>query len=151
MRRLTFLIVDDSPVWRKIIKKFVEEKLKFRVIGEATNGIEGIELYKKLKPDFITLDIEMPNLNGISVLEMILQIDKDAKIIMISSKGEEDIIRRALLMGAKDFIIKDLEVDKWVKRFEKILSDMKKEKSVHNFIFYIINKFKKIEQKFVHY
>lgn len=128
MKRVTFLIVDDSPVWRKIIRKFIEEKIYGSVVAEAKDGVEAIKFYKKFKPDIVTMDIEMPNLDGINALEEILNFDKYAKVIMISSKGEEDIVRKALLIGAQDFIVKDLEVEKWIKRFEKVIREVKNKK-----------------------
>jgi len=133
MGRITFLIVDDSPVWRRIIRKFVEEKLKGIVIAEASDGLEAINLYNKLKPNVVTMDIEMPKLDGIRAMEEILRHDKNAKIIVISSKGEEDTVRKALLKGAKDFIVKDLETEKWLKRFENVIKNDETKNSKNTF------------------
>jgi len=146
MRKVTFLIVDDSSIWRRVIRRFIEEKLNGKIIAEAKDGVEAIELYKRFKPDIVTMDIEMPNLDGVKALEEILRFDKNAKVIMISSKGDEDTVRKALLMGAQDFIVKDLEIEKWEKRFEKILGKIKKDNIKGRFIFSIVNhiaKFKK--------
>ncbi|ABP66438.1 response regulator receiver protein [Caldicellulosiruptor saccharolyticus DSM 8903] len=147
MRKVTFLIVDDSPMWRKVIKRFIEEKLGGNIVGEAKDGIEAIVLYKKLKPDIVTMDIEMPNLDGIKALEEILNFDKDAKVIMISSKGEEDVVRKALLKGAQDFIRKDLKLEKWVKRFEKVIREIKgkKENMTYNVFSVIISYINKLK------
>lgn len=147
MGKITFLVVDDSHVWRKIIRKFIEERICGKVIAEANDGYEAIKLYKKFKPDIVTMDIEMPNLDGIKALEEILNFDKCAKVIVISSKGEEDIVRKALLVGAQDFIIKDLEVEKWTKKFEKVIKEIEKtEKKTKGSLFHVvircINKFK---------
>lgn len=74
MKKVTFLIVDDSPMWRKVIRRFIEEKLGGKVIAEAEDGIEAVKLYKRFKPDVVTMDIEMPKLDGISAMEEILKI-----------------------------------------------------------------------------
>lgn len=71
MKKVTFLIVDDSPMWRKVIRRFIEEKLGGKVIAEAEDGIEAVKLYKRFKPDVVTMDIEMPKLDGISAMEEI--------------------------------------------------------------------------------
>uniref|UniRef100_A0A7C5ZC73 Response regulator n=1 Tax=Caldicellulosiruptor owensensis TaxID=55205 RepID=A0A7C5ZC73_9FIRM len=143
MKRLTFLIVDDSAVWRKIIRKFVEEKLKGIVVAEASDGLEAINLYNKLKPNVVTMDIEMPQLDGIRAIEEILKYNKDAKVIVISSKGEEDIVRKALLKGARDFIIKDLETEKWLKKFENVMKEDKPQNTLLYNIKRYIDKFKR--------
>ncbi|ADQ04032.1 response regulator receiver protein [Caldicellulosiruptor owensensis OL] len=142
MRKITFLIVDDSPVWRRIIRKFVEEKLKGIVVAEASDGLEAINLYNKLKPNVVTMDIEMPKLDGIRAIEEILKYNKDAKVIVISSKGEEDIVRKALLKGARDFIIKDLETEKWLKKFENVMKEDKPQNTLLYNIKRYIDKFK---------
>jgi len=93
------------------------------------------------------MDIEMPNLDGIKALEEILNFDKDAKVIMISSKGEEDVVRKALLKGAQDFIRKDLKLEKWVKRFEKVIREIKgkKENMTYNVFSVIISYINKLK------
>ncbi|ADQ46892.1 response regulator receiver protein [Caldicellulosiruptor kronotskyensis 2002] len=129
MKKVTFLIVDDSPMWRKVIRRFIEEKLNGKIIAEAKDGVEAVKLYKRFKPDVVTMDIEMPKLDGISAMEEILKFDKSATVIIISSKGEEDVVRRALLKGAKDFIVKDLEIEKWSKRFDNVIKEFEKKNS----------------------
>ncbi len=146
MRKVTFLIVDDSPMWRKVIRRFIEEKLKGKVVAEAEDGLEAVELYKRFKPDVVTMDIEMPKLDGIRAIEEILKVDKNAEVIVISSKGEEDVVRKALLKGARDFIVKDLETEKWLKRFENVIKEAETKnlkKSVFDSIKSYINKLKR--------
>ncbi|WAM35736.1 response regulator [Caldicellulosiruptor acetigenus] len=146
MRKVTFLIVDDSPMWRKVIRRFIEEKLKGKVVAEAEDGLEAVELYKRFKPDVVTMDIEMPKLDGIRAMEEILKVDKNVKVIVISSKGEEDVVRKALLKGARDFIVKDLETEKWLKRFENVIKEAETKnlkKSVFDSIKSYINKLKR--------
>ncbi|ACM59709.1 two-component system chemotaxis response regulator CheY [Caldicellulosiruptor bescii] len=146
MKKVTFLIVDDSPMWRKVIRRFIEEKLGGKVIAEAEDGIEAVKLYKRFKPDVVTMDIEMPKLDGISAMEEILKFNKSATVIIISSKGEEDVVRKALLKGARDFIVKNLEIEKWTKRFEKVIKEVETKNSKISIFVNIknyINRFKR--------
>jgi len=145
------LIIDDSAVWRKIIKKNLES-IGFNIAGEAVNGQEGINKYLTLKPDLVTMDIEMPVMDGITATQRILEIDGSAKIIMISSKGDENTVRRALLIGAVDFISKTAKQEIWNTKLlkyinktcqngicNKIIEHVKKVKPV-NFILKLVSK-----------
>jgi two-component system chemotaxis response regulator CheY len=99
------VIVDDS----KTIQRVIEQQLSkhFSVIGKGSSGIEGFELYKKLKPDFILLDIIMPNCSGKECLKLIIEFDPKAIVIMVSSIGDDTTIKECLALGAKSFIKKD--------------------------------------------
>jgi len=106
------LICDDSKFMRTIIKnnlKKIDENIE--IIGEASNGEESIKKYKELKPDFVTLDVVMDNKNGEEVLKEIMQYDKGAKIIMVSSMGQEPIILNTIKDGAIDFVVKPFSMD----------------------------------------
>jgi len=133
MRKISFMVVDDSTIWQKLIKNFIEKHRGWKVIAIASDGKEAVEKYKKYSPDIVTMDVEMPFMDGITAVKNILQYDKNAYIIMVSSKGEEDIIRKALLMGAKDYIIKNSDFVKWEKRFQDNLDCYIKNKR-NNFI-----------------
>ena len=99
------LVVDDSALIRKILIKLLNEN-GYNVIAEATNGVEGIELYKELKPDLVTLDITMPVMDGVEALKKIMEFDSDAKIAMISAAGQKEKLMEALKNGAELFITK---------------------------------------------
>jgi len=75
-------------------------------VGEATNGNEAVELYFKLRPDLMLLDITMPLQDGVDTLQKIIEGDREAKVIMVSSIGHKEMIWRALCIGAKHFITK---------------------------------------------
>ncbi|WP_299803380.1 response regulator, partial [Sulfuricurvum sp. RIFOXYD2_FULL_44_160] len=83
---LNILVVDDSLIMRRNITKMIES-LGHRVIGEAKDGLESITLYSKLKPDLVTMDITMPEMDGITAVKELKKIDKNAKIIMVTSHG----------------------------------------------------------------
>jgi len=99
------LIVDDAAFIRLSLRRIIE-KSGFEVIGEAENGLAAVKLYRQLKPDIVTMDITMQELNGIDALKMIKSLDKNARIIMITSLGHKDKIGEAIRAGAVAFILK---------------------------------------------
>jgi len=101
------MIVDDSSIIRKVFSKSIEE-LGFKVIGTAKDGREAINLYTQLKPDLVTMDVTMPIMNGIESLKAIRAKYKDAKIIMVTSHGEEHLVMEAITSGAKGYILKPI-------------------------------------------
>jgi len=105
VRAFTCLIADDSAFARKNIANVVAQ-LGGTVVGEATNGNEAVELYFKLRPELMLLDITMPLQDGVDTLKKIVEGDREAKVIMVSSIGHKDMIWRALCLGAKHFITK---------------------------------------------
>lgn len=111
------LIVDDSMFVKKQISQILTSE-GFEVVGTAGDGLEGLEKYKELYPDvdFVTMDITMPKMDGISSLEKILEFDKDAKVIMVSALGKQDLVKKALMIGAKNYIVKPLDRTKVLER-----------------------------------
>ncbi|MCG8484748.1 MAG: response regulator [Clostridia bacterium] len=102
------LVIDDSAMSRKKIKKILEMN-NHVIVGEAQDGDEGLRKYKELSPDLVTLDITMPNMNGLECLKEILSFNKDAKIIIISSLGKGDTILDALNNGAFNYLTKPFD------------------------------------------
>jgi len=117
------LIVDDLTIMRQTIKGHIN-KLGHKVIAEATNGDEAIKLYKNTKPDIVTMDITMPAfngiLNGIDALKLIREFDSEAKVIMITSHGEQKLIIDAINLGAKGYILKPVTYEKLDAIFKKL-------------------------------
>ena len=99
------LIVDDSRVSRRMLRNMLEVE-GYEVVGEAINGKEGFELYTKLTPDVVAMDITMPEMNGIEALKLIKDHDPDAKIVIISAAGQKEKIEEAGIAGAAAFITK---------------------------------------------
>lgn len=116
------LIVDDTMFMRATIKN-VLVKNGFEVVGEAQNGRIGVEKYLELRPDVVTMDITMPEMDGIMAVKTILSHDKDAKIIMISSMGQEIFVLDAIKSGAKNFIVKPFKEDVVIKILRSLLDD----------------------------
>jgi two-component system chemotaxis response regulator CheY len=104
------LIVDDSGTMRKIIGGMLKEEM-YEICGEASDGGEGFEKYKELKPDLVTLDVNMPNVSGIESLKKILEFDSSAKAVMLTSEGQKESVSDAIDLGAKDYIVKPPEKD----------------------------------------
>jgi len=99
------LVVDDSMLMRKMIDDVLTDG-GWEVVGEAVNGQEAVEKYEQLRPDAVTLDIVMPGTDGLYALEHILQLDPDAKLVVISALNQTKLISDAVRKGAHDFIVK---------------------------------------------
>jgi two-component system, chemotaxis family, chemotaxis protein CheY len=102
------LIVDDSMVMRAMIKD-VLTKDGFEVVGQAKNGKEAVEQYSKLLPDLVTMDIIMPGEHGTDVVKRVLDMDKDARIIIVSGLNQKNLVMQAMDNGARDFLVKPFE------------------------------------------
>lgn len=113
------LIVDDAAFMRMMIKDILE-KNGFQVVGEANNGLKAVELYKKEKPDVVTMDITMPDMDGIEAVKEIKAFDPAAKIIMCSAMGQQTMVMDAIKAGAKDFIVKPFQPDRVLEAIKKI-------------------------------
>ncbi|MBP1949135.1 two-component system, chemotaxis family, response regulator CheY [Virgibacillus subterraneus] len=114
------LIVDDAAFMRMMIKDILS-KNGFEVVGEAQDGVEAIEKYKELKPDLVTLDITMPEMDGLAALKELKQLDGDANIIMCSAMGQQAMVIDAIQAGAKDFIVKPFQAERVVEAIQKAL------------------------------
>lgn len=108
------LIVDDAMFIRHSLKQMLESHGHV-VVGEADNGMKAVRKYKELRPDLVTMDITMPEMDGIKALKAIKQIDVNAKVIMISTMGQQNFVKEAILAGAKGFVLKPLKEEQLVK------------------------------------
>lgn len=115
------LIVDDAAFMRMMIKDILT-KNGYEVVGEAENGAEAVEKYLELQPDLVTMDITMPEMDGIAALKAIKEKDSDATIIMCSAMGQQAMVIDAIQAGAKDFIVKPFQADRVIEAIEKALS-----------------------------
>ncbi|MBR4184074.1 MAG: response regulator [Lachnospiraceae bacterium] len=114
------LIVDDSRMSRIMLRNILENA-GYAVVGEASDGEEGVEAYSECKPDVVTLDITMPKKDGLEALEAILAVDPDAKAIMITAAGQQDKLIKALKVGAKRFINKPFKEDEILTNIQDVL------------------------------
>lgn len=115
------LIVDDAAFMRMMIKDILV-KNGFEVVGEAADGAQAVDKYAELKPDLVTMDITMPEMDGIQALKAIKESDPSATIIMCSAMGQQAMVIDAISAGAKDFIVKPFQADRVIEAIEKALS-----------------------------
>ncbi len=116
------LIVDDAAFMRMLLKDIIT-KAGFEVVGEASNGKEAVEKYKELKPDIVTMDITMPEMNGIEAVKEIKKIDPNAKIIMVSAMGQQAMVIEAIQAGARDFIVKPFQPARVIEALKKLVEE----------------------------
>ena len=114
------LIVDDSPVMRNMLAKFFSDN-GFSVVGMAADGQEAIDLFEKLNPDLMTLDIIMPKMRGTEVLEKIIGKYPEAKVVMASSVSDARTVMKCLKIGAKQYILKPYDEKKVMAAISKAL------------------------------
>lgn len=119
MGELTFVVVDDAVFMRTVLKKMLEEA-SYRVVGEAGNGLEAIEVAKRFQPDIMTLDITMPEMDGLQAIDGILEVSPHTKIIMCSAMGQQSRVVEAIKKGAKDFIVKPFEKARVIQAIENV-------------------------------
>ncbi|MDO5294575.1 MAG: response regulator [bacterium] len=114
------LVVDDSRTSRKFLRTILEEG-QHKIVGEAKNGLEAIEKYKELHPDLTTMDITMPELDGLGALKEIMEYDKAAKVIMVTAAGQKNKVVDAIKYGAIDYVTKPFDPEKINASIEKSL------------------------------
>ena len=114
------LIVDDIAIMRNVIKRHLE-KLGHTVVAEAENGHRAISQYKRFNPDIVTMDITMPDMDGIEAVKEIKAFDPAARVIMCSAMGQQTMVMDAIRAGARDFIVKPFQADRVLEAIKKAL------------------------------
>jgi two-component system chemotaxis response regulator CheY len=114
------LIVDDVAFVRKTLAAILSEH-GFEVIGEAASGPDAIELFQRIKPDLVTMDIVMPRMSGIEATRKIIRINPEARVVMISAMGQETLVMESIHAGARDYILKPFSAREVVKTLENCL------------------------------
>ncbi len=117
----SILICDDAAFMRMMLKDILVKE-GYEVIGEAVNGADGVEKYNSLKPDLVTMDITMPEMDGITALKAIRKLDPSARVIMCSAMGQQAMVVDAIQSGAKDFIVKPFQKDRVAEALRKALA-----------------------------
>ena len=116
------LIVDDEPLARDGLRMMLGAMADIAVVGEAGDGVEAVERYQELRPEVTTLDITMPEKDGLSALREIIQLDPAARVVMCSALGQESKVLESIKLGAKDFVVKPFQADRVLGAVEKALS-----------------------------
>ncbi len=114
------LIVDDASFMRMMIKDILI-KNGYNVVGEAENGQVAVQKYKDLGPDLVTMDITMPEMDGIQALKAIRELQPDAKVVMCSAMGQQAMVIEAIQAGARDFIVKPFQADRVLEAIKKVI------------------------------
>lgn len=120
MKRI--LIVDDAPIIRLKLRDIIQRQ-GYEVVAEAANGREAVEKYKELSPDLTTLDITMPDMDGLEALEEIFKINPEAKVVMVTAIEQRDMLMKAIRMGIQDYIVKPFENDRVINAVHKSLGE----------------------------
>jgi two-component system chemotaxis response regulator CheY len=115
------LVVDDAAFMRKMVTDALT-KGGHEVVGEAGNGVEALTQYRELKPDLLTLDITMPEKDGLATLKELMELDPAAKVVMCSALGQESKVLESIKLGAKDFVVKPFQADRVIEAVGKALT-----------------------------
>ncbi|KRE96899.1 two-component system response regulator [Paenibacillus sp. Soil766] len=114
------MVVDDSMFMRLMIKNILLE-LGHEIVAEASNGLEAVSLFLQHSPDLVTLDITMPEMDGITALKEIKKYNSDSKIVMVSAMGQQSFVIESISLGANDFIVKPFDKDRVADAVQKLL------------------------------
>lgn len=117
--QLTAIVVDDVAIMRKMLKDLLESQ-NFKVVGEAANGQEAVDLCKTHDPNLVTLDITMPVMDGLTALKEIKKHNKAIQVVMVSAFGERGNVLEAIKNGAANFIVKPFNADKVIRVINSI-------------------------------
>jgi two-component system chemotaxis response regulator CheY len=114
------LVVDDAAFMRKMVTDALSGG-GHEIVGEAANGTEAVQRFQELRPDVMTLDITMPEKDGLTALREIIAVDPGAKVVMCSALGQESKVLESIKLGAKDFVVKPFQVERVLSAIEKAL------------------------------
>ncbi len=116
------LIVDDAAFMRMMLRNILTQN-GHEVIGEAENGGKGVKQYQELRPDVVTMDITMPDMDGITAVKEIKKIDPAARIIMCSAMGQQAMVVDAIKSGAADFVVKPFQEDRVLESLRRVIGE----------------------------
>jgi two-component system NarL family response regulator len=119
-KRIKVLIVDDHLMVRKGLALLISEFKDLQLVGEASNAIDAIELFKRERPDVTLMDMVLPDTCGAKIIRSIKKIQKDAAVIALTSFGEEDLITEAIRAGARGFLYKNISVEELAEAIRKV-------------------------------
>lgn len=114
------LVVDDQPFMRMVVKNVLVPN-GFEVVGEAADGKAAIEQYQKLKPDLVTMDVVMPQLDGLGALKAIRELDPTAKVLMVSSAGQHSMVAEAMRVGAAGYVLKPFQAPQMLQAVQQAM------------------------------
>ena len=115
------LVVDDVAFVRKTLSDLLTQA-GYQVVGEATDGTDAVAKYTQLRPDLVTMDVVMPQMSGIEATKKIIKLDKDARVVIISAMGQENLVMEAINVGAKDYVLKPFSAQDVLKTIERAMN-----------------------------
>ena len=115
------MVVDDAGFIRLMLSDMLKS-VGFDVVAAATNGMEAVQMYRTYQPDLVTMDITMPEMDGIEALGEIIKFDPNAKVIMCSAMGQQKMVVHAIRVGAKDFLVKPFQKERVIEAINKALA-----------------------------
>ena len=119
--KVRVMIVDDSAIIRQMIQKYLSD-LNIEIVGTAGDGKQALQLFKEIRPDVVTLDITMPKLDGLTVLEEMIKLDSTTKIIVVTALTDKATGMKAIKSGAKGFLSKPFTPEKLKSSFERLIN-----------------------------
>jgi two-component system chemotaxis response regulator CheY len=117
------LIVDDALFMRSMIRDILTGTGRFEVVGEASNGRQAVDLFQEIRPDLVTMDIVMPEMDGIEATKAILRENPDAAVVMCSALGQEALVIESIAAGARDFIVKPFSPEKVLDVLDNVIGE----------------------------
>lgn len=111
MEKMKVMVVDDAAYMRMVMRSIVEE-LGHQVVAEASSGTEAVRMYQSVRPDLITMDITMPDMDGAAVVKRIKTMDSRAKIVMCSATGQREMVLDAIRSGASGYVVKPIQKER---------------------------------------
>jgi two-component system chemotaxis response regulator CheY len=121
MSRTTVLVVDDAQFMRSMLRQVLENSGRYEVLAEASTGLEAVELAGRLHPQLVTMDIVMPEMDGIEATRRIVEADPSCRIVMCSSQSQESAVIDSIVAGARDFILKPFTPESVLGTLEAVL------------------------------
>jgi two-component system, chemotaxis family, chemotaxis protein CheY len=117
----TLLIADDNSLMRQIIKSTVTPR-GWQVVGEATDGKQALDSYIRLKPDAVTMDLVMPDYDGLHGLTEIVRYDPAARVLVVSALDQTDVLKQAFRAGATDFLVKPFDKQCLIETLDRMVN-----------------------------
>lgn len=115
------VLITDDALFMRVTLKNILTKEGYEIAGEAANGKESVDLYQQTKPDLVTMDITMPEMDGITAVKEIKKLDPNANVIMCTAMGQKNMVMEAVAAGAKDFIVKPFQPEKVIEAVQKLI------------------------------
>jgi two-component system, chemotaxis family, chemotaxis protein CheY len=116
----TLLVTDDAIIIRELIKD-IASAAGWTIVGEASNGQDAVERYRELRPSAMTLDLVMPEYDGLHALRGVLELDREARVLVVSALDQKQVLREAFKAGASDFVVKPFDKQGLVQALDQLV------------------------------